>query len=199
MGRSSQEKARENRARMVDSAQRLFCLHGVDQVSVADVTRACGLTVGGFYRHFDSKQSLVAEACGQAFDQAHRTWDTICRRAQAGGKPGRAELVRRYIHHRAADRRCPILAFVPPPGDAVAVPAYEAGVRELLARFMDHAAPWHGEGEAMEVATTDAAVRDALVLFAAMVGARLLHQAAGSVDWVRDIEDAVIAAAAART
>lgn len=60
MGRSSQEKAGENRQRILDAAERLFRAHGIDGVSIADVMRECGLTVGGFYKHFTSKDDLAA-------------------------------------------------------------------------------------------------------------------------------------------
>ena len=57
MGRSSQEKAQENRARILQNASQLFRQHGVENVSIADVMAACGMTVGGFYKHFASKQA----------------------------------------------------------------------------------------------------------------------------------------------
>src|SRR3954454_11042529 len=73
MGRVSQAQARENRKRIVETASRLFRERGVAAVSVADVMAAAGLTHGGFYKQFASKEALVAEAVGQAFaEQAER-------------------------------------------------------------------------------------------------------------------------------
>jgi TetR/AcrR family transcriptional regulator, transcriptional repressor for nem operon len=68
MGRVSQAQAQENRKRIVDTAARLFRERGVAAVSVADVMAAVGLTHGGFYKQFASKEALVAEAVGKAFD-----------------------------------------------------------------------------------------------------------------------------------
>ncbi|MFD6993904.1 TetR family transcriptional regulator [Streptomyces sp. NPDC059943] len=68
MGRVSKEQARENRRRIVDTASRLFREQGTDGVSVADLMKAAGLTHGGFYKHFDSKEALVDEATACAFD-----------------------------------------------------------------------------------------------------------------------------------
>jgi TetR/AcrR family transcriptional repressor of nem operon len=65
MRRSREEKAR-TRQRIVAAASRLFRARGVQQVSVADVMGAVGLTVGGFYRHFPNKQALVGEAIDAA-------------------------------------------------------------------------------------------------------------------------------------
>ncbi|WP_433795555.1 TetR/AcrR family transcriptional regulator [Actinoplanes sp. CA-252034] len=67
MGRVSQAQAAENRERIVATAARLFRERGISGVSVADVTAESGLTHGGFYKHFTSKDALVAEAVARAF------------------------------------------------------------------------------------------------------------------------------------
>jgi TetR/AcrR family transcriptional repressor of nem operon len=73
MGRVSQAQAQENRRNVVRTASRLFRERGIDGVSVADVMAAAGLTHGGFYKQFASKEALVIEAVGQAFaEQAQR-------------------------------------------------------------------------------------------------------------------------------
>lgn len=69
MGRVSQAQARENRERVVEAAGRLFRERGVDAVSVADVMAEAGLTHGGFYKQFASKEALVAEAVQTTFAQ----------------------------------------------------------------------------------------------------------------------------------
>jgi TetR/AcrR family transcriptional repressor of nem operon len=60
--RRSREEAAETRRRIVGAASKLFRGRGIGAVSVADVMGELGMTVGGFYRHFDSKEALVAEA-----------------------------------------------------------------------------------------------------------------------------------------
>ena len=52
--RRSREDTAATRARIVAVAARLFRARGIDATSVADVMSALGLTVGGFYSHFDS-------------------------------------------------------------------------------------------------------------------------------------------------
>src|SRR5690349_9427188 len=69
MGRVSQAQAAQNRERIVDTAARLFRERGMAGVSVADVMAEAGLTHGGFYKHFASKDALVAEAVTLAFTQ----------------------------------------------------------------------------------------------------------------------------------
>ncbi len=58
----------ENRAGIVEAAARLYREKGLDGVGVADITRNAGLTHGGLYRHFESKDALAREACLRAFD-----------------------------------------------------------------------------------------------------------------------------------
>lgn len=58
------KKARTRQA-IMRSADRLLRTHGVDGTSVANVMKGAGLTVGGFYAHFPSKEALIAEALGE--------------------------------------------------------------------------------------------------------------------------------------
>lgn len=62
----SREQMAENRRRILDVASRLFKDKGFDAVSVAEVMKAAGLTHGGFYGHFTSKDDLVAQTLAQA-------------------------------------------------------------------------------------------------------------------------------------
>ena len=60
--RYSAEHKQETRKRIVRAAARQFCRHGGKGLAIADLMRELGLTHGGFYKHFDSKQQLLAEA-----------------------------------------------------------------------------------------------------------------------------------------
>ena len=66
--RVSREKAAENRQIIVDTAARLFRENGFDGVGVDAIMRAAGLTHGGFYGHFKSKDDLAAEATARAME-----------------------------------------------------------------------------------------------------------------------------------
>ncbi len=59
-----------NRARIVETASRLFRERGYDGVGVADLMAAAGLTHGGFYKHFSSKADLMAESAACSIAQA---------------------------------------------------------------------------------------------------------------------------------
>jgi TetR/AcrR family transcriptional regulator, transcriptional repressor for nem operon len=60
----SREQVRQHRARILATAARLFRERGFDGVSIAEVMKAAGLTHGGFYGHFDSKETLIKDALG---------------------------------------------------------------------------------------------------------------------------------------
>ena len=64
--RVSKEQAAINRQRIIEIASKLFREKGLDGIGVADLMKNAGLTHGGFYGHFDSKEDLMAEACAYA-------------------------------------------------------------------------------------------------------------------------------------
>ena len=65
--RHSREETARTRTAAVQAASRLFRERGIDAASVNDVMAELGMTGGGFYRHFESKEALAAEACAEAF------------------------------------------------------------------------------------------------------------------------------------
>ena len=65
--RITKEKKQENHDRIVAIASELFRERGFDGVGVADLMEKAGLTHGGFYNHFASKEALIAEAATRGF------------------------------------------------------------------------------------------------------------------------------------
>src|SRR5262245_17826649 len=72
--RKSREEAAQTRRRIVEAAAREFRKNGIVATGLNDLMRAAGLTHGGFYKHFESKDQLVAEACTAAVDAAIANW-----------------------------------------------------------------------------------------------------------------------------
>src|SRR6266516_5800071 len=64
--RKSRIEAAKTRERIVTAAAAEFRQHGIAATGLADLMKAAGLTHGGFYRHFDSKDQLVSEASAAA-------------------------------------------------------------------------------------------------------------------------------------
>jgi TetR/AcrR family transcriptional repressor of nem operon len=73
----SREQMAENRRRILDVASRLFRDKGFDAVSVAEVMKAAGLTHGGFYGHFSSKDDLVAQTIGHVLSNDEEAGNDI--------------------------------------------------------------------------------------------------------------------------
>ena len=73
----SRQEAAANRERIVEVASRLFRKQGFAGTSVADLMSGAGMTHGGFYGHFASKDHLAAEACDRALSHATRKWTAI--------------------------------------------------------------------------------------------------------------------------
>ena len=193
MGRSSQEQAQQNRAKIVEAACRLFRARGVDHVSVADIMGETGMTTGGFYKHFASKDALIAEAFDLAFDQSTTSWQRVVKRERDDAGLRSSALVRHYFQEKPPEQTCPMLAFAPhtsrETSDDVSVTAYANGAKELFTHFVDHMKACQG------TEPDKTSNRNAKVLFAAMIGARMLAEAAGKADWVRSVQAAVREAA----
>jgi TetR/AcrR family transcriptional repressor of nem operon len=69
MGRASKEQAQQHREQLIAAASQLFRERGVDNVSVPELMATTGMTHGGFYRHFSSKEELASIACAHAFEE----------------------------------------------------------------------------------------------------------------------------------
>ena len=72
--RKSREEAAQTRKRIVEVASREIRKNGIVATGLNDLMKAAGLTHGGFYTHFASKDQLVAEACTAAVDAAIASW-----------------------------------------------------------------------------------------------------------------------------
>jgi TetR/AcrR family transcriptional regulator, transcriptional repressor for nem operon len=70
--RRSREEVMRTHARIVERAAVLFRERGIDGIGLADLMQQAGLTHGGFYRHFPSKEELVAAACAHALAESAR-------------------------------------------------------------------------------------------------------------------------------
>jgi TetR/AcrR family transcriptional repressor of nem operon len=174
MGRSSRRQADDNRARSVEVASGLFRAHGVEAVGIADVMKAAGMTQGGFYRHFSSKDGLAAEACTLAFQKAAENWRRVAQVAAQNGRDVAEAIAAYYLAPKSPNMTCPMIALAPDaarrPSDDPLRQAYVAGVRDLFCMFAELAA-------ASDSQATDDRLR---VLFAGMVGSNMLARATGT-------------------
>lgn len=75
--RYSREHKQETHDRIVRKASTRLREKGAHGIGVADLMKEAGLTHGGFYAHFDSREALVIEAFGYAMDRSMEHWRKI--------------------------------------------------------------------------------------------------------------------------
>src|SRR5215467_9090570 len=93
----------ESREAITTSAAALLRERGIKASSVMDVMKGAGLTVGGFYNHFDSKEELFVEALRNA---AGATWDSLLKSAKGSTPRDRAlGVIRRYLSRKHRDNK----------------------------------------------------------------------------------------------
>jgi TetR/AcrR family transcriptional repressor of nem operon len=104
-----QHQKAQTRQRIVRSAVDLLKRRGLSDVSVTQVMSGAGLTVGGFYAHFPSKEVLAEEAVREALAERRRLF--LERSGQDGWRPRLESALRQYFSQRHRDDRaggCPM-------------------------------------------------------------------------------------------
>lgn len=173
MPRASKLQAQSHRRAITDASARLMRERGIDGVSVVDLMGAAGLTHGGFYGHFASKEQLAAEACTHAFTESVERWKT-----RIAAHPDRSAallaLTELYLSTRTRDNpgtSCPTAALVcdvaREPMDTPVRAAFLSGTQQLVDVL---ASLQHGDD-------AECARRKALAQFSTLVGAVLLARA----------------------
>ncbi|MBB3009139.1 TetR/AcrR family transcriptional regulator [Cupriavidus alkaliphilus] len=97
MARASREQTDKNREAIEQASSRMFRERGLNGVSVAELMAGAGLTHGGFYGHFASKDALAAQACKRAFEESTARWERRLARAGGDRKAMLANLVEPYL------------------------------------------------------------------------------------------------------
>lgn len=121
--RSTRKEA--SRDRILDVASRTVRRAGFDGVGVADVMKQAGLTHGGFYAHFASRDELLCAAALRAGRDSRQLHLSHADRLVAAGVPPLRALVETYLHESGIDDvdcGCPVAALVaemPRQSDAV--------------------------------------------------------------------------------
>jgi TetR/AcrR family transcriptional regulator, transcriptional repressor for nem operon len=82
--RYSPEHKAENHEKILSMAARSFRERGGDTSGIGTVMKKVGLTKGGFYRHFESKDDLFVEAVARAIDETGRAMEAVAKSAPEG-------------------------------------------------------------------------------------------------------------------
>lgn len=184
MARASREQAEKNREAIELASSRLFRERGLNGVSVAEVMADAGLTHGGFYGHFASKDALAAQAVRRAFEESSRRWERRIDRAHGDRRAMLSNLVAPYLtpeHCAHPGAGCAAAALASDvarePADKPVRQAYLDGFRALVGDI------------AKTVDLDDAAARnkEALIRIALLVGAVTLARATSGDPLSEDI------------
>ena len=109
----SREQTARNRERIVEAAARLFRERGFDGIGVADLMKEAGLTHGGFYGHFSSKEDLIAEASGRALTHSLENWRKLSERSPGDPLPAIADAYLTRRHRDNPGAGCLLAALGP--------------------------------------------------------------------------------------
>lgn len=108
--RVSRAQAEANREAVINVASRLFRERGFDGIGLKDLMKGAGLTQGGFYKQFESKDDLVALASRRAMESATRRWSSVA----ASGSDPLQSVVDLYLspgHRAETGDGCPLVAL----------------------------------------------------------------------------------------
>jgi TetR/AcrR family transcriptional repressor of nem operon len=182
--RVSRIQAAENRETVINVASRLFRERGFDGIGLKDLMEGAGLTQGGFYKQFASKEDLAVQASKRALESASHRWSDAA--AQNPDDPLGA-VIAFYLsaaHREEKMDGCPIVALgsdAARQGPDVKA-AFEAGIKahlEVIGRFIAVTEGEESSGEAMAILTT-------------MVGAVTLSRVVNDPDLAQAFLDAAV-------
>jgi TetR/AcrR family transcriptional regulator, transcriptional repressor for nem operon len=181
----SREQAAQNRERIVESAAQLFRERGFEGIGVADLMKEAGLTHGGFYGHFASKEDLIAEASARALASSLMLWSKVAERAPDDPLSAIAGAYLTSRHRDNPGKGCLLAALGPDvsrQGPAVrrAVTDYVRSASDLLARL--------GPGKSKA-----ARRQKAISTYATLVGAMVMARAVDDRALSQEILDAGLA------
>jgi len=166
----SLEHKQQTRDRIVNSARRLFNRKGFSEVTIDEIMQHAGLTRGGFYKHFATKEQLYAHAVRQFLcAQAPERWQRKHVDGRAQGQTLARMIVNAYLsrdHLQDREGSCPVIAL--PSDVARGGKAVKAAFRQVLGKMVEIFSANLSEPEAGE---------RALALVATCVGAMVIARA----------------------
>jgi TetR/AcrR family transcriptional regulator, transcriptional repressor for nem operon len=177
--RASREVKARHHGEIVSTASKMLRGRGVDRTSVIDLMRAAGLTHGGFYRHFKSKDDLVAQSTRNIFRAMISRFQA--RSAKEGPNAALSAYVDDYLtgrHVEAPEQGCPVAAY------GAEAARESRTVRAAFAEGMDQMLSLAAEGLSCPKQQRRARVAE---LQALMTGAVVMARAAGRSKLSREI------------
>ncbi|MEV7324004.1 TetR/AcrR family transcriptional regulator [Streptomyces sp. NPDC093970] len=172
-----------NREAIIVSAGQQFRKRGFDDVTIADVMKAAGLTHGGFYGYFDSKEALAAAVCERGVTESVAAVDAVAAQTAQDGGPAAEPLLHQFVedyvsarHRDSPDDGCSVAALAQDAGRNSAelqriFATGITGMAESLSRLRALDAPDRAAGTGPDFAT-----------LSTMIGALALSRAVAKAD-----------------
>ncbi len=179
----SREQAEENRERVIDVASKLFRERGFHGIGVADLMKEAGLTHGGFYGQFKSKEDLIAQAVARSLSRSARRWTQVIDEAKDDPVEAFIEFYLSPRHRDHVSGGCLFAALGPEISreDAAVRRSVTEGLQphiELLTRIL----PGRSKAERR---------RKALSAYASLIGAMVLARAVDDPELSEEVFRAV--------
>ncbi len=178
--RVSKAKSIENKELVLDTAAKLFKENGFDGIGVADLMKNAGLTVGGFYKTFESKEDLVAQACQREGEKTLKRWEEHILNPEIADPLGR--IVNSYLSTQNRDQLSTTCIFSTL---ATEVPRHDDGVKKVFEEGVEATIALLSKittGESVEEKRINA-----IATFSQWLGALILARAAGTGDLSKEI------------
>jgi TetR/AcrR family transcriptional repressor of nem operon len=177
------QRRTETRQRILDAAGRLFRQHGIDGVGVDSVMKEAGLTHGGFYLHFRSKEALAAEVAQALLENAAGRWDTISRGDDR--QAALRQIVHYYLDPDAALHGCPLTTLGPDLARRVPSKHAVGGALQAMLAALARVVPGRGREKALVTLST---------MVGAVVLARLADDPALAKAFLESAEASILSA-----
>ena len=182
--RVSRIQAAENRQTVINVASRLFRERGFDGIGLKDLMEGAGLTQGAFYKQFESKEDLAAQASRRALESASERWSAAI--AENADDPLGA-VIAFYLsagHREEKLDGCPVVALG---SDAARQGAgVKAAFEEGIKAYLEVLGPLLPETDGED------SNRKAMVVLSTMVGAMTLSRAVNDPDLAQAFQNAAV-------
>lgn len=170
----------ETRQKIVTAASHMFRERGVKATTVPDVMEACGLTVGGFYKHFDSKEDLFRTAMAEALKELRSRLGAMDPKLR--GEAWRAAVANFYLTEQHRDHPGAGCAFAALCGDLQRADEetrgwFQEGLDQVIGLFADR----------MEGKTNNERRAQAWQFFAGLMGGIIMARSVADADRSREI------------
>lgn len=195
MPRISRQQKELNRERIVAAASQGFKTRGIDGMSIDELMKSAGMTHGGFYNHFASKEDLAREVLNQGFTASLGVVDDLIGAHPRSSRAALNAIVDGYLstdHRDHPEDGCPSATLAADAGrhGAQAQDEYLRGLHGYLAAITDLL---RDSAKQNDVKLDPRRAREqAIALFSQLVGAQIIARAIAQAD--PDLSDEVLTA-----